>query len=93
MEIGGFKLDLWTLWGLMAQMVFFLSFLFQWIVSERKKKSVIPLEFWTLRIIGSVMLIIYVWERRDVVFLVSLILQIFIYTRNISLIKNESERR
>lgn len=86
-------MDLWTLWGLMAQMVFFLSFLFQWIVSERKKKSVIPLEFWTLRIIGSVMLIIYVWERRDVVFLVSLILQIFIYTRNISLIKNESERR
>jgi len=91
MEVAGFKIDLWTLWGLAAQTVFFLSFVFQWLVSEKERKSVIPMGFWILRIIASIMLIAYVFNRRDLVFLVSLLLQILIYTRNIKLIKNENK--
>lgn len=89
MDIFGFKVDFWTAWGLMAQVVFFMSFVFQWMVSEKHKKSIIPKGFWILRIIASVMLIFYVFVRRDLVFLVSLTLQIIIYSRNISLITNE----
>ena len=91
MDLAGFKVDLWTVWGLTAQGVFFLSFVVQWIVSEREKKSVIPISFWILRIVASVMLILYVFQRRDIVFLISLFLQILIYSRNISLIKNGSK--
>ena len=88
MELFGFKVDPWTLWGFFAQGIFFLSFVYQWAVSEKENKSVIPLGFWVLRIIASIMLIAYVLQRRDIVFLVSLALQIVIYIRNISLIRN-----
>lgn len=91
MTLFGFDIDLWTLWGLMAQGVFFLSFVYQWYISEKEKKSIIPLGFWVLRIVASLMLIVYVVIRRDIVFLISLILQIAIYLRNISLIKNEEK--
>lgn len=91
MDLFGFKVDFWTAWGLMAQVVFFMSFVFQWMVSEKYKKSIIPKGFWILRIIASVMLIFYVFVRRDLVFLVSLTLQIIIYSRNISLISNEEK--
>ncbi len=88
MEFAGFKIDLWTVWGLAAQGIFFLSFVFQWAVSEKEKRSVIPTGFWVLRIIASIMLIFYVLQRRDVVFLISIFLQIAIYMRNINLISN-----
>lgn len=91
MNLYGFTVDLWTLWGLAAQGVFFFSFVFQWAASEKERKSVIPMGFWVLRIIASLMLIVYVLERRDIVFLISLVLQIAIYLRNISLIKNENK--
>ena len=91
MEVFGFKFDLWTLWGLAAQGVFFLSFVFQWVVSEKEKKSVIPMGFWILRIVDSLMLVAYVFVRKDLVFLLSSILQIAIYARNINLIKNEGK--
>lgn len=88
MNIVGFNVDLWTAWGLLAQGVFLASFVFQWLVSEKEKKSVIPTGFWILRIVASLMLMIYVLHRRDLVFLVSLFFQMAIYSRNISLIKN-----
>ena len=95
MAIFGFKIDLWTVWGLISQGVFFISFVVQWYKSEKKGESYLPLEFWSLRIIGSLMLLIYVFIRRDLVVLLSLVLQIIMYSRNIRLIilkeKNLSE--
>ena len=91
MNFYNYEIDLWTFWGFLAQFVFLSSFLVQWYKSEKKKKSFLPLEFWILRITGSLMLIIYVIHRKDIVFLVALILQIAIYIRNITLMKNEKE--
>lgn len=85
----GFKIDGWTMWGLVSQGVFFLSFVVQWYKSEKAKRSHLPIEFWILRLIASVMLIIYVINRKDAVFLISTLLQIVIYLRNIKLMKNE----
>lgn len=87
---GFFEIDLWTAWGLLAQFVFFSSFLFQWYTSEKKKESHLPLGFWYLRIVGSLMLFVYVFERRDFVFFISILLQLMIYTRNIMLIKKKN---
>jgi len=87
----GFKIDFWTLWGLVAQGLFFLSFVVQWYKSEKMQESHLPVEFWYLRLIASVMLFGYVLVRRDLVFFVATILQSLIYIRNISLMKNNEK--
>lgn len=89
--ITSFKLDIWTLFGFFAQFIFFLRFVVQWYVSEREKKSVIPMGFWYLSIIGSIMIAIYAVVRRDIVFTMSTILALGIYMRNIALRKNEKQ--
>ena len=86
-----FYLDFWTVWGFAAQFFFFISLVVQWYESEKAKRSVLPKAFWWLRLVGSLMLIVYVLHRRDIVFLLATVFQIFIYLRNIALIKhNES---
>ena len=87
MIVLGFKIDFWTVWGLAAQGLFFLSFIVQWYKSEKKQESHLPVEFWYLRLVASVMLFSYVLIRRDLVFFVATILQSLIYVRNISLMK------
>ncbi|MCL4384235.1 lipid-A-disaccharide synthase N-terminal domain-containing protein [Patescibacteria group bacterium] len=83
--IGGFHVDGWTFWGWLAQGLFFLSFVIQWYLSEKKKRSFLPVEFWWIRIAGSAMLIFYVFHTKDMVFLVSTVLQLLMYARNIFL--------
>ncbi len=82
-------LDYWTIFGFLAQFVFFLRFVVQWISSEKEKKSVIPISFWYLSIAGSIMILIYAVKRQDPVFIVAQFLALFIYVRNIILRKRE----
>ena len=77
-----FNLDFWTLWGLIAQGFFFLRLIIQWVRSEKEKKTVVPLSFWWLGIIGAIMLLVYAIIRKDLVFLITSILQLIIYFRN-----------
>ncbi len=76
----------WMCFGFAAQMVFFLRFLVQWIVSERKRESVIPVSFWYLSICGSLGLLLYSLHRRDPVFIAGNSLGLLIYVRNLCLI-------
>lgn len=55
----GFHPTPWTLLGLAGNVVFGSRFFVQWIVSERKKSSVIPTSFWWLSILGSLILGVY----------------------------------
>jgi len=84
-------LDTWVIFGFFAQFIFFLRFAVQWWVSEKEKKSVVPMSFWYLSIIGSVMILIYAIKRQDIVFIVAQFLALFIYIRNIMLHKTEKE--
>lgn len=77
--------DPWVLFGFFAQFVFFLRFVVQWIVSERHKKSIIPLAFWYLSIAGSVLILIYAIKRQDPVFILGQGFALLIYIRNIVL--------
>jgi lipid-A-disaccharide synthase-like uncharacterized protein len=83
------RVDVWTVFGFFAQFIFFLRFVIQWYASERHKKSVIPMGFWYLSILGAVLICIYAIVRRDIVFIVSTILSLGIYGRNIILRKSE----
>ena len=81
----------WILVGLGGQVLFMMRFVVQWIVSEKAKRSVIPVAFWWLSIGGAVILLAYAIYRADPVFILGQSLGFFIYARNLWLI--HAERR
>jgi lipid-A-disaccharide synthase-like uncharacterized protein len=84
------KIPLWLLWmGIIGQVLFTLRFVYQWIYSEKKKDSVLPLGFWTISLSGSLIIFIYAIIRKDPVLLAGHALGLIIYTRNIIIIKKD----
>ncbi len=75
--------NLWLAFGFLAQGMFFGRFLLQWIASEKKKESVIPIGFWWLSLAGGLMLFSYAVHRKDPVFIVGQGMGILIYLRNL----------
>lgn len=76
--------------GLIGQIAFFGRFVIQWIASEKKKESIIPLSFWYLSLAGSFILLAYSIHRNDPIFTVGFMLNIVIYIRNLILIKKKA---
>jgi lipid-A-disaccharide synthase-like uncharacterized protein len=76
----------WVAIGFIGQAVFSARFIVQWIVSERLKRSVIPVSFWFLSIAGSVILLSYAVHRRDPVFILGQAGGMLVYGRNLWLI-------
>lgn len=76
----------WLCLGFSAQIMFSMRFFVQWIASERAGKSVIPVIFWYLSIVGSSLLLLYAIHRRDPVFILGQSAGIFVYSRNLYLI-------
>lgn len=82
-------IKLWLAIGFIAQFCFFLRFFIQWITSERQGWSVIPVSFWYLSLAGAAGLLCYALYRRDPVFIVGQSMGLFVYTRNLVLIKKQ----
>jgi len=79
-------IPLWLLiLGSIAQVIFTLRFIYQWIYSERKKKSSLPLGFWLLSLIGGLLILTYAILRKDPVLFVGHLMGVFIYSRNMRL--------
>jgi len=80
----------WLLWlGIFAQVLFTFRFIYQWIYSERKKQSHLPVGFWRLSAIGATLIIVYAVFREDPVLLLGHGAGLLIYLRNIFIGKNE----
>jgi len=79
----------WLLLGFSGQVCFFMRFLVQWVVSERQKKSIIPVYFWYLSLAGGLMLLIYAIHIKDPVFILGQSCGAFIYVRNLMFIYRE----
>ena len=79
----------WLVLGFLAQALFSARFLVQWIASERARKSIVPDLFWYLSIAGSALLLAYAIYRRDPVFILGQSTGLFIYGRNLYLIRRE----
>lgn len=75
-----------VLFGFAAQFIFMLRFIVQWWASEQAGRSVVPVSFWYLSLVGGVMLLTYAVARRDPVFSLAQALSILIYVRNLVLI-------
>ena len=77
------RLDWWVILGLIAQGLFTMRFLVQWIASERAGHSVIPTAFWFLSIGGGLLLLGYSLYRKDAVFIAGQAFGVFVYLRNL----------
>ncbi|MDX2116527.1 MAG: lipid-A-disaccharide synthase N-terminal domain-containing protein [Planctomycetota bacterium] len=82
----------WIAVGFGGQIVFSGRFLIQWLVSEKKRQSVVPEAFWWMSLLGGVLLFAYFVWRRDVVGVVGQSSGLVIYARNIRLIHKRKAR-
>jgi len=79
----------WIAIGLTGQAMFTGRFLVQWLASERTGKSVVPELFWHLSLSGGLILLAYAIWRKDPVFIVGQATGLFVYMRNLTLIRRE----
>ncbi|TWC34647.1 lipid-A-disaccharide synthase-like uncharacterized protein [Pseudomonas sp. SJZ079] len=80
------KETLWLVVGFAGQLAFTGRFALQWLYSEYKKRSLIPVGFWYLSIIGSALLLSYAIYREDPVFILGQSFGFVVYLRNLQLI-------
>ena len=61
----------WIAFGLVGNAAFATRFLSQWIASERAGRSIIPVAFWYVSIVGSLILLVYAIHRREPIFVLA----------------------
>ena len=78
--------------GFLGQGLFASRFVVQWIYSEKKGESSIPILFWYLSIFGGIGLLTYAIFRKDPVIISGQLFGIFIYLRNLILIYKKKNK-
>ncbi len=73
------------LWGVIGQCVFTFRFIYQWLYSEKRKQSLLPIGFWIISFTGSIMVLTYAIFRKDPVLFVGQFFGVVVYSRNILL--------
>ena len=81
---------IWMIIGFVGQGFFSAIFIVQWIMSEIKKQSIIPLGFWYFSLLGGATLFAYALYKEDPVFIVGQGAGLLIYSRNLYLIRKRS---
>ncbi len=79
----------WLILGFAGQALFSARFLVQWISSERRKQSFIPIAFWYFSLAGGATLFAYALHIGDPVFILGQSMGVLIYTRNLYFIHKE----
>jgi lipid-A-disaccharide synthase-like uncharacterized protein len=77
--------DLFMIMGMAGQLLLNIRYIYQWYFSERARESLLPLGFWIISLVASVMVVTYSIYRDDIVLLVAQSLGLVAYTRNIYL--------
>jgi lipid-A-disaccharide synthase-like uncharacterized protein len=83
----------WLCIGFTGQLFFTLRFLVQWWQSEREGRSVIPDAFWYFSLAGGFTLLLYALYKADPVFIVGQATGVFVYLRNLHLIRKNRHRK
>jgi lipid-A-disaccharide synthase-like uncharacterized protein len=84
--------NVWILIGFGGQAVFMSRMLVQWWASEQAGRSVVPVAFWWLSVLGGTILLTYAIYKRDPVFISGQALGLIVYVRNLYLIFAERSR-
>ncbi len=72
--------------GIVGQLIFATRFLLQWIVSERRGESTIPVAFWWISIVGGTMTLVYGILATELPVIMGQLFTNVIYIRNLRLI-------
>lgn len=83
----------WLIIGFAGQTVFTGRFVLQWLYSEFKRRSIIPVGFWYLSMLGSALLLAYAIYREDPVFIIGQSFGFLVYLRNLQLISRNSKEQ
>ena len=78
------KIPFWMLiFGSLGQLIFTLRFIYQFFYSVKRKESILPMGFWVLSLLGSAIIIVYGFLRKDIVLIVGQPFGLVAYIRNI----------
>lgn len=80
---------IWLIIGFGGQVLFAGRFLVQWLYAEKHKRSLIPVSFWYLSILGGAVLLAYALHKRDPVFIAGQLFGVLVYSRNLYFIYKE----
>jgi len=83
----------WATIALFGQVLFGSRFILQWLASEYRHKSHVPISFWYLSIAGSLILLSYSIHIKNPIFMLSFSLNTLIYLRNLHLLYLESRKK
>lgn len=84
--------NVWLIIGFLGQVCFSMRFIIQWLYSEKKKASLIPVVFWYFSLLGGAILLAYAIYRKDPVFIAGQAAGLIIYIRNLMLIAKAKKR-
>jgi len=77
---------LWVIFGTLGQLVFFSRWIIQWLSSEKKQTSVIPVAFWWCSLVGGLITLIYAKHIGSFPFMLAQGVGLIVYSRNLFLI-------
>ena len=90
--VGHFRLDFWAAVGLAGQALFTARFFVQWLASERRKESVVPVAFWYFSLLGGTISLVYAVAIGSIPFSLGQGCGLLIYLRNLHLIRRRAAR-
>ena len=82
---------IWLAIGFLGQGLFFGRWVVQWIASEKKAESQVPISFWYMSLIGGLITLAYAIYREDPVFIAGQSIGSIVYIRNLMLISRASQ--
>ncbi|MCH3980594.1 MAG: lipid-A-disaccharide synthase N-terminal domain-containing protein [Prevotella sp.] len=87
------KVPLWLLiYGSLGQVIFTIRFIYQWYYSYKRHRSILPVGFWIISLIGSGIIVSYGAIRYDPVLVLGQSIGFLTYSRNIVLY-NKSKKK
>ena len=82
---------IWVAFGTLGQVIFFSRWVIQWLSSEKKQSSVIPVAFWWCSFLGGIITLIYAIHIRSFPFVLAQGIGIIVYSRNLFLIYRKQQ--
>jgi lipid-A-disaccharide synthase-like uncharacterized protein len=92
-NVMGFALNTWEMIGILGALIFASRFLVQWIASERRRKSVVPVSFWWLSLVGTTILTLYGIHFRRLAVVLGQAFGFVVYIRNLQLIASHGRAK
>lgn len=88
--LGHFRLDFWAAVGFLGQALFTTRFLVQWLASERRRESTVPVAFWYFSILGGMISLTYAIAIGSLPFALGQATGLVVYVRNLYLIRSSA---